>query len=182
MKLILPIVLALVGLAGGLFGGQALKPPPEDVEGDMAETAAPDAGEEEAGMAEKAAAASGDVVYEPPPPKEVEKPENTDFVRLEKQFVVPVIEGSRVTSLMVMSLALEVGEGGSDLVFAHEPKLRDELLRALFVHAQSGGFSGQFTRPHLMDDLKSSLGAAARTVLGEVSYGVLVTNIVRQDQ
>ncbi|MEM7522255.1 MAG: flagellar basal body-associated FliL family protein [Pseudomonadota bacterium] len=184
MKFILPVIFALLGATGGLFGGHMLKPPPEedpsmtDGSDQASSEAMPDAEMAEDDPTKGQTELAG---YEKPQPV-VSKPENTKFVKLEKQFVVPVIEGRRVASLMVLSLAVEVNEDAEEAVFSHEPKLRDELLRALFVHAQSGGFSGQFTKPHLMDDLKASLGVAARQVLGDVSYEVLLTNIVRQDQ
>lgn len=176
MKFLLPVILAVVGLSGGLFGGhflQPAKPPPEEVEAD----AEPPAEEDLAMKSDD----GGDAPYKAPPPQKRE-PVNTEFVKMDKQFVVPVIEGGRVASLMVLSLAIEVLEGQGGLVFDHEPKLRDELLQALFVHAQSGGFSGEFTRAHLMQDLKDSLGSAAVSVLGNSVQEVLLTNIVRQDQ
>ncbi|MEL6791873.1 MAG: flagellar basal body-associated FliL family protein, partial [Pseudomonadota bacterium] len=104
-----------------------------------------------------------------------------DFVRLEKQFVVPVLGEDRVASLVVLSIALEVDEGGSDAVFATEPKLRDAFLGVLFTHAQSRGFDGGFTRKDRLADLRRSLTIAAQDVLGGVAHGVLLTNIVRQD-
>ncbi|MEL7464238.1 MAG: flagellar basal body-associated FliL family protein [Pseudomonadota bacterium] len=104
-----------------------------------------------------------------------------DFVRLEKQFVVPVLGEERVASLVVLSIALEVEHGGADFVFAAEPKLRDRFLGVLFTHAQSQGFDGGFTRKDRLSDLRRALTLAAQDVLGELAYGVLLTNVLRQD-
>jgi len=78
-------------------------------------------------------------------------------------------------------MAIEITGGGSDPIFAQEPKLRDEFLRVLFLHAQSGGFSGAFTEPRVMDDLRASLTASAKRILGSKVKAVLLTNLVRQD-
>ena len=152
-KLLIPLALALVGLGGGLFTGHAMKPAPDLEEGEAAKAPEPD----------------------PDPDL------TTQFVKLDRQFVVPVILNDKVSSLMVLTLAVEMASGGSEPVFDREPKLRDEFLRVLFTHAQSGGFAGAFTDPAAMDDLRASLVATARRVLGGDVRSVLLTSIVRQD-
>jgi len=51
----------------------------------------------------------------------------------------------------------------------------------MFLHANSGGFDGQFTSSEAMKDLRGSLLEAARKVIGDDIYSVLVTDILRQD-
>ena len=63
-----------------------------------------------------------------------------EYVKLSNQFVVPVVKGKTVVSLVVLSLSLEVPEGQKDAVFRREPKLRDSFLQVLFDHANIGGF------------------------------------------
>ena len=185
MKLVLPLILTPLGLAVGLAAGQFLKPaevkgetPPVEANGaekaTSAEAAKPE-GEVETAFRDEPAAEA-----EPSHPPDADAPPS-EYVKLNRQFVVPVIEGGRVAAMMVLSLAVEVPEGGSDAVFSHEPKLRDAFLRVLFTHAQSGGFSGVFTRPEAMADLRGSLLLAARKVLGASVHEILLTNLVRQD-
>ena len=113
------------------------------------------------------------------PPAPVVPPE---YVKLPSQFVVPVMEGGRVGSLVVLTLSLEVPAGGTDAVFAREPKLRDEFLRVLFDHANAGGFRGTFTEGGTLIALRRALLEAARKVMGAEGVGdVLITDIVRQD-
>lgn len=83
--------------------------------------------------------------------------------------------------MIVMSLSLEAAPKVGDRVFAREPKLRVALLGVMFLHANSGGFEGQFTGGVAMQDLRGSLTEKAREVIGEGVYGVLVTDILRQD-
>ena len=168
MKLLIPLVLALAGLAGGLAAGHLLRPssePPEHVAGDG-----------EAAETEKEAA--------PAPPKEKKNGEGAAaraYVELERQFVVPLAEAERITGLMIITLSLETDPGLSGEIHARAPKLRDRFLRVLFLHAQSGGFDGVFTAGPRMQDLRGALLEAAREVLGPVVHDVLVTDILRQD-
>lgn len=113
-----------------------------------------------------------------PPPAPVER----NYVKLANQFVVPVMEGGRVGSLVVLSLSLETAQTGGESIFAMEPKLRDEFLRVLFDHANSGGFRGTFTEGGRLDPLRRALLEAAQQVLGAQGLtDVLITDIVRQD-
>ena len=106
-----------------------------------------------------------------------------DYVKLDSQFVVPVIEEGRTTSLVVLALSLEVepGAGAREAVFAQEPRLRDALLRVLFDHANAGGFSGGFTREGPIERLRSALRERARAILGPDLRDVLILDIARQD-
>lgn len=190
-RALLILVISLVGAGAGAGAGMFLKPSaPENAEtGDETKGGEQGAGQaqdsvdgdvaasvrdDEVARALEAADAAGDL-------DAAGDATTRDFVRLEKQFVVPVLGEDRVASLVVLSIALEVEEGGSDAVFATEPKLRDAFLGVLFTHAQSRGFDGGFTRKDRLADLRRALTVAARDVLGDVAHGVLLTNIVRQD-
>lgn len=111
----------------------------------------------------------------------VEVPPTTEFVKLNNQFIVPVISDEHVKSLVVMSLSLEVVEGSQETVFAIEPRLRDLFLRVLFEHANQGGFDGVFTSAAQMDVLRKKLLTAGREILSETLHGVLLVDVARQD-
>jgi flagellar protein FliL len=163
MKMILPIVLVLLGLAGGVGAGIALKPAAHA-------DAAPEACAEDEGCTE----AAGD--------QEIAPDLSREFVSLEKPFVVPIFGQDRVTAMVVLSLSVEVPAGEGDAVKAVQPRLRDGFLAVLFRHANSGGFNGSFTVGEKMTDLKSALLKSAREVLVNHKVGeVLVTEIIRQD-
>lgn len=104
-----------------------------------------------------------------------------EYLKLPNQFVVPVVVNGQVASLVVISLSLEVVPGNNEAVFAREPKLRDEILRLFFDHANSGGFSGSFTDAASLSTLRRNLVEVAQAVLGPVVTDVLITDIMRQD-
>lgn len=183
MKL-LPVILGVVGLAGGIAAGHFLKPAEEKKEmaagdakmadGEHHEEMAKDSYDDGKGGEHAASAEQHEE-------KTTEELLTQDFIKLSKQFVVPIVEDDRVGSLIVISMAIEADQGFSDIIFQYEPKIRDEFLSVLFKHAQSGGFHGVFTADQPMHDLRSALLNAARNVLGTTVKGVLVTDIVRQD-
>lgn len=175
MKLLVPLLLLALGLGGGVGAGLALAPPaPEaalvDPCGAVAE-ADPHAAEAEGEAHGEDAAHAEDG----------EVPEAFDYVRLNNQFVVPVLDGGEVASLVMLSLSVEVPSGQEEAVLMVEPKLRDVFLQVLFDHANTGGFAGTFTATTAMRGLRGALLAAAQDEVGSMVSDVLIVELVRQD-
>lgn len=175
MRKLLPVLLAILGLGGGVGAGLALRPDPA-AETAAAETCAPSESHGE-GVEAAAAPANGEG-HEPP--AEGEEPA-TEFVKLNNQFIVPVVEERVVGALVILSLSLEVKTGAAERVYAVEPKLRDSFLQVLFDHANAGGFDGNFTESGNMEILRNGLVEVARKLLGPEAEDVLIESIVRQD-
>lgn len=164
MRKLLPIILALIGTGAGVGAGLMLMPEPAE------EHAAIDC------------VPPADEVMVEAPPKEEEGPlEGREYVKLNNQFVIPVMDAERVNALVVASLSIEVSTGSTETVYAREPKLRDVFLQIMFDHANIGGFEGSFTSGERMEILRGALQDGARSVLGDVVSDVLITEIARQD-
>jgi flagellar FliL protein len=155
LKKILPLLLLLVGAGMGIGIGIVLRPAPEEM---LME-------------AEDATAAIED--------EEVE--ELVEYVKMNNQFVVPIVKDKKVSSLIVMSLSIEVPIGQKDAIYAKEPKLRDSFLQVLFNHANLGGFEGEFTDSSNLDVLRNSLREIGRRDLGDGISDVLIMEVARQD-
>lgn len=151
IRKLLPLLLALFGLGIGLGAGLFLRPPAEQPTAAATEEKAPD------------------VAAAP------------DYVKLNNQFVVPILEGGRVTAMVVLSLSLEVAAGNTEVVYDREPKIRDAFLQVLFDHANTGGFRGSFTDGSNLVILREALTEKAVGILGPVVTDVLITEIARQD-
>ncbi len=167
MKMLFPVLLAMIGLGVGIGGGIALRPEPlEIVElgpcGDVDQ---------------KILAASSSSENE----DETKMAEEPDYVKLSNQFIIPVVEQGSVAALVVISLSLEMKSGGPELVYKREPKLRDSFLQVLFDHANTGGFDGNFTTGRKMDQLRRALRESAIKTLGPTVTDVLIADVVRQD-
>ena len=161
MKKLLPILLALLGIVGGVGAGFALRPAPE--------------------MPTVTAVAKEEVAAKEEEPEEKGPAVGKAYIKLNNQFVVPVITSDRVSALVVLSISVEVDEGDTQGVFSREPKLRDAFLQVLFDHANIGGFDGAFTNSNTMEVLRNALQEASRHAVGDVISDVLITEIVRQD-
>jgi len=106
---------------------------------------------------------------------------DTEYVKLNNQFVVPVVSDDLIKSLVVLSLSIEIKEGMAEVVYAVEPKLRDSFLQVLFDYAHLGGFDGAFTNSDNVIRLKEQLYRSAKDILGTDIKSVLIVDFVRQD-
>jgi flagellar protein FliL len=154
MRKLIPILLAVIGLAAGGGAGLVLRPHPEDASADETQ---------------------------PSPTTSPQEETLHDYVKLNNQFVVPVVEGGRVSALVILSLSLEVDPGASEQIYAREPKLRDAFLQVMFDHANAGGFRGTFTDGSNLVLLRSALREVAMKTMGTIISDVLIVDIVRQD-
>ena len=158
IRKLFPVILGLTGLGIGIGAGVFLRPAPQEsvaTEGDESH-------------ADKPAQSQADAT----PP---------EYVKLNNQFVVPVMEGGKVVSLVILSLSLEIEPGTSQDVYAREPKLRDGFLQVLFDHANAGGFRGSFTDGSNLVLLRKALRETASRILNGVVKDVLISDIARQD-
>lgn len=167
MKKLLPVILALVGLCAGTGTGLALKK--SNTEGKEV-TCGPESSHD-----------TSDDLAQLPNREEPEENEKFEYVKLNNQFIVPIVEDGKVGSLVVLALNLEVVPGYKEAVFALEPKLRNAFLLILFDHANAGGFKGTFTSSNNMTVLQNALREVARKTLGNSVSDVLITDVVRQD-
>jgi hypothetical protein len=167
MKKLLPIVMLLIGTGAGVGAGIFLRP---------TEVETVDAAEERS-PSQETPAVEPEIGKEP-----ALSAEGMEYVKLSNQFVVPIVAKERVSSLMVITLSLEVTAGTGQSVYDAEPKLRDVFLRALFDHAAIRGFDGDFTRTSNLDIIRRNLRGLAQGVLGDsVVKDVLIFEIARQD-
>src|SRR5262245_21109687 len=130
MKKLLPVVIALFGLAAGVGAGLALKPAPEpEPETAAADCPPPAEGEEHAESCPPPGEADP---FAPAKPEEKKPAAELAYVTMDKPFVVPVFAGEKVTAMVVMSLSVETDTDGAHTVEAVKPRLRDGFLKAMF--------------------------------------------------
>ncbi len=158
MKALLPVLLIVAALAGGLFGGRALKPVDEQAESEKMPVDTP----------------------MPAPVLSVES--GFEYVKFSRQFVIPVIEDETTTSLIVADFQLEVIPGASEYAFDRRPKLRDVFLDVLYRHSHTGALKNSLVSDRVTTDLRADLLTASRKVLGDRVHSVLITGLLRQKQ
>lgn len=103
------------------------------------------------------------------------------YMKFSRQFVVPVIGQSGVTSMIVLDINIEVPPSETEKVYLQEPKLRDSLLSTLLSLSNNGAFSSQILDQANLDAMRARLLESARAIIGESAQNVLILNITRQD-
>ncbi|MBR9841771.1 MAG: flagellar basal body-associated FliL family protein [Rhodobacteraceae bacterium] len=165
MKKLLPILLILMATGIGVGAGLALRP---GVSESPKETAC-------------TCETTQEDLAKPIPEPTAQAPTDKEYVKLNNQFVVPVLANEKVTSIVLLSLSLEVTSGEREHIFAVEPKLRDAFLQTMFDHANMGGFKGSFTNSSNLDILRQALRETAYKTIGPTVSDVLIIDIARQE-
>jgi flagellar basal body-associated protein FliL len=104
------------------------------------------------------------------------------FIDLERKFVVPLVRGNRVRSLVVVDLRLEVTSSAEALALELKPKLRDAFLDTLYAMAVAGAFDGDLYSNNVQGEMRTRLLEAARQVLRDGATAILISELLRQDQ
>ncbi len=167
LKLVLPVICLAVGAGGGIGAGLMLGGHKEDAAAADSSKAGPEA------------TTKPDAT--PEPDYSADPSATSEFAEIGNQFVVPVVRDGSVRALVVLSLTLEVVPGGSETVFAKEPRLRDAFLQVMFDHANHGGFDAAFTQAERMSTLRQGLREVARKLLGKTVHDILIVDIIRQE-
>lgn len=155
-------------MAGGIFAGELMRPPPPLPEPGEAEASASHS-DAEAEAADHASSAEA----------EAEEPA---WFKFPTQFFVPMIRNGSVDAVMVLTLTVEMPKSSEEYIFHQEHRLRDALLRVLLIHANTGGFEGNFTSDIHLGDLREKLLKTARKTSGDDIRAILIEDIARQEQ
>ena len=176
-KLIFVLSLALAA-TGGLLSGEYLRGRAGDVVPAGSELTA--TGEQADHAKQVGAQGDADGGQGPKQGKDADRSEMS-YYRFPTQFFVPVMHGDRLDGMMVLTLTVEMPESEEEEVYRHEFRLRDALLRSLMIHANTGGFDGNFTLDARLRRLRESLLAAATGVTDGLVTDVLIEDIARQN-
>ena len=159
IRKIIPLALPLLALVGGAFAGDLLR--------------APDAG---APPADRTAPAEGAETA----PDAAEAPAEAAWFKFPTQFFVPLVRQGDPRDMMILTLTVQTDSASVDLMAQTEHSLRDALLRQLLIHANTGGFDGNFTADRNLALLRESLLVAARGATDLPVSAILIEAIARQ--
>ncbi|MEM9705447.1 MAG: flagellar basal body-associated FliL family protein [Pseudomonadota bacterium] len=172
MAKILPLILQLIFVAGGVFAGFAIKPSnaPADAH----------AASEDKHKEEKKAHGGG---KKDKGEKEDEKSSgaiSVSYVKFGRQFVVPILAENTPSHVVVLDINIEMPSGASESVYPLEPKLRDALLTVLFRLSNEGKLGPDMLVSSNMEALRAELLYAAQSIIGDKAKRILILNIARQ--
>ena len=175
--LLIPVILLLVGVGGGVGAGIVLAPSSEATAADTEDVAA------EGESSEIEESPENEPIAESTDAEDSGEDGSgaVEFLNMTNQFIVPLVDQGAVNGLVVLSISLEVVEGTIATVHQLEPKIRDRFLQVLFNHANNGGFDGNFTDFRYIKSLKDELLRNAQVVAGRDVSDILILDLVRQD-
>lgn len=177
MKKLLPVIIAIFGLGGGLVAGTFLKPAPDLTEmhatgedGQAMEKHASDHGNDSYGKDNHGKNGHG---------KSSDKSDYI-YVGLPKPFFAPVLHANNRQALVRLDIHLEVPSDLEDKVAKHDPKLRDAFLRTVMSFANEGGF-GRVHKSEGFAILSDDLLLSARSIIGDEVKAVLIGEILTRE-
>ncbi|MFT4012845.1 MAG: hypothetical protein QM682_05460 [Paracoccus sp. (in: a-proteobacteria)] len=164
MKKILLLLLPVLAFIGGAVGGDMLKP------GEAAEPIP------------HAEGAPADAAHGAETGHDATDESSAASFRFPNQFFVPILRNGATLGVMVLTLSLAIPSDLTADIEAKEAVLRDALLNALLIEANTGGFDGNFTSEPSLSRLRASLLTAAKRAGDARISRVLIEDIARQDQ
>ncbi|MFC3167167.1 hypothetical protein [Paracoccus fontiphilus] len=196
MKKILALLVPVLALVGGVAAGDMLRP---GAKGDHPATAGAPADDGHGAPAEDHAAgdhAAPDVSDHAAPPSADDHAAAADghgggehggeavpaegWFTFPSQFFVPLMRNGDMGAVMILTLTIETGGADLPAMRQQEHRLRDALLRELLIHANTGGFDGNFTAEARLAPLRERLQRAAQASTDLTVKAVLIEDIARQ--
>lgn len=163
IRKIIPLALPLVALVGGAVAGDMLRAP-DPATAEHPEEAKPAGDGHAAATGAHDAAPAGEAAW----------------FQFPTQFFVPLVRQGDLQDVMILTLTVQTDSSSLAALAKKEHSLRDAMLRALMIHANTGGFDGNFTADRNLATLREALLQAARATTDLPVTAVLIEDIVRQ--
>lgn len=185
MKKLLTPILLIVGIFAGSFGANFLKGSPAEP---------PAAESEEYG--EDGSAKGDDAKGDKKKDKKKEgksKKENDGYgsegeggvayFKFSREFIIPLMEGRELESLVILNINLEVDASVSATLFSQEPKLRDNVMTTLIELSNDGRTLETIASVESYETIRSMVlkNLKEKEVSGEGILNVLIVDVGKQD-
>lgn len=176
MKLVITSVVAVIFVALGSFAGVVLKSPTEVA----AETTDKEAGTDDAyaksdqGGDKKTAKKGGDK-YEPG------NSGDSAYYKFSREFVVPIMRGGQVKSLVILHISLETDSATAERLFSEEPKLRDNIMTTLIELSNDGRTLVEVTDVNNYETIRALILMNLKDAIDDGIRNVLIVDVAKQD-
>jgi len=175
MKLVITSIVAIIFIAAGSFAGVMLKP--------ATEVSAAAAFTGEAAGAEKAGDYAGDKKAAKKGDKYDKGASSGDsaYYKFSREFVVPIMRGGQVKSLVILHISLETDPETSDNLFTEEPKLRDNIMTTLIELSNDGRTLEELTNVNNYETIRSMILMNLNDAISDGIKNVLIVDVAKQD-
>lgn len=100
----------------------------------------------------------------------------TNFMKFQRQFVVPIVQNGVPQSMMILDLHLETNQKAEG-VYLRESVIRDAILMRLLILGSEGALPKVLEDAEAMQYVKDELLLAAQSVIGEAAESILILDI-----
>jgi len=178
MKLIITSLVAIIFIAAGSFAGIVLKTPAtasasasDETTDDHGDGQGEDHGEDH-GKKKKDShggddygKSSGDAAY----------------YKFSREFVVPIMRGGQVKSLVILHISLETDSATSEKLFSEEPKLRDNIMTTLIGLSNDGRTLERPTEVSNYETIRAMVLMNLKDAISDKIKNVLIVDVAKQD-
>lgn len=104
-----------------------------------------------------------------------------EYFKFSREFVVPIMRESRVTSLVILNINLEIDAGGSDKLFSMEPKIRDNVMTTLIELSNDGSTLESIATLENYESIRATVLLNLQTILPDGIRNVLIVDMAKQN-
>ncbi|MEM7329977.1 MAG: flagellar basal body-associated FliL family protein [Pseudomonadota bacterium] len=181
MKLVITSVVAVIFVALGSFAGVVLKSPSEasaTVTDDTASKDSDDYGsdkKDDHGGDKKKAKKGGDK-YD-----KASSSGDSAYYKFSREFVVPIMRGGQVKSLVILHISLETDSSTAEKLFSEEPKLRDNIMTTLIELSNDGRTLIEVTDVNNYETIRALILMNLKDAIDDGIKNVLIVDVAKQD-
>jgi len=179
MKLIVTSLVAIIFVAAGSFGAIMLKSPSEASAATKAEKGDDHSGDDyakdEKKKDKKKDAKKGDG-YD-----KGKSSGDSAYYKFSREFVVPIMRGGQVNSLVILHISLETDSATSERLFSEEPKLRDNIMTTLIGLSNDGRTLEQPTDINNYETIRSMILMNLKDSIDSGIQNVLIVDMAKQN-
>lgn len=103
------------------------------------------------------------------------------YYKFPREFVVPLIENGRVSSLVILNINLEIDESASAQMFLIEPAVRDNIMTTLISLANDGKTFQTLSDIESYESMRALVLMNLRKAVPNGVRNVLILDMARQD-
>lgn len=178
MKLIVTSLVAIIFVAAGSFAAVVLKTPSEASAASVAEVEdeyKDDDHGDDHGKTDKKKAKKDDGYAKKA------SSGSSAYYKFSREFVVPIMRGGQVTSLVILHISLETDSSTSERLFSEEPKLRDNIMTTLIALSNDGRTLEQPTDINNYETIRSMILMNLKDSIDDGIQNVLIVDMAKQN-
>lgn len=103
------------------------------------------------------------------------------YYRFSREFIVPLIDNGRVSSLVILNINLELDSAASQNLFSMEPALRDNIMTTLITLSNDGRTFESISSIENYESLRAMILMNLKKLAPTGINNVLILDMARQD-